>query len=65
MAVEMIKKSSSQEIYGRVKFAIKGLVLVVFLGWIFIWIMAPTNTYKQMWMPELGAKTTSTYFGAQ
>nr|KYP64236.1 hypothetical protein KK1_018828 [Cajanus cajan] len=38
--------------------------MVVFLGWIFIWIMAPTNTYKQQWKPWLQAKTSST-FGTQ
>ena len=65
MAVEMVKKSPSQEKYSRVQFAIRLMVLVVFLGWILIWIMAPTNTYKQIWLPHLRAKMNSTYFGAQ
>ncbi|XP_027352717.1 ferric reduction oxidase 2-like [Abrus precatorius] len=57
MDVEVMKKSPSQS-------AIRLLVLVVFLGWIFIWIMAPTNTYKRKWMPRLQAKTHS-IFGVQ
>ena len=66
MAEEMVERSPSQEEYGRVLFAIRLLVLLVLLGWIFIWIMVPTNTYKQKWQPQLRAKTsTSTYFGAQ
>ncbi|RDY08386.1 Ferric reduction oxidase 2, partial [Mucuna pruriens] len=50
--------------YGRVQSAIKLLVLVVFLGWIFIWMMAPTNTYNKKWKPRLQAKTSS-IFGKQ
>ncbi|KAK7340287.1 hypothetical protein VNO77_20989 [Canavalia gladiata] len=60
----MMKKSPSQEKYCRVQYAIKLLALIVFLGWIFIWIMAPTNTYRQNWWPRLQAKTSS-IFGAQ
>lgn len=65
MAIELEKGSSSQEKYGKVQLAIRMLVLVLFLGWIFIWIMTPTKTYKQTWKPQLLAKTSSTYFGVQ
>lgn len=61
MDVGVVQKSHSQEKHGRVQSAIILLVLVVFLGWIFIWIMAPTNTYKQKLMPWFQAKTSSIF----
>ncbi|KAG5092652.1 hypothetical protein JHK82_051430 [Glycine max] len=64
MDVEAVKRSPSQEKYGRVQSAIRLLVLVVFLGWIFVWVVTPTNTYQQKWQPRLQAKTNS-IFGAQ
>lgn len=61
-----VKTSPSQEKYGRVQFAIRLLVLVLFLGWIFIWIMSPTNTFRQAWLPRYKAKTNNTtYFGSK
>ncbi|KAE9610207.1 hypothetical protein Lal_00006854 [Lupinus albus] len=66
MVVEVVKKSlSSKEKYGMIQSAIWLFVLVVFLAWIFIWIMTPTNTWKQVWMPQLLENTASTYFGVQ
>ncbi|OIW17368.1 hypothetical protein TanjilG_22480 [Lupinus angustifolius] len=65
IATEMMKRSSTQETYGKVQSAIRILALFVFVGWIFIWIMIPTNTYTQNWFPHLQAKTTSIYFGEQ
>ncbi|XP_047179761.1 ferric reduction oxidase 2-like [Vigna umbellata] len=59
MNVEVEKKSISEEKYGRVQSVIRWLVLVVFLGWIFVWIMTPTNTYQQKWKHRLRAKTES------
>ncbi|XP_052728376.1 ferric reduction oxidase 2 isoform X2 [Vigna angularis] len=59
MNVEVEKKSISEEKYGRVQSVIRWLVLVVFLGWIFVWIMTPTNTYQQKWKHCLRAKTES------
>ncbi|KHN26943.1 ferric reduction oxidase 2-like [Glycine soja] len=61
-----VKTSPSQEKYGRVQFSIRLLVLVLFLGWIFIWIMSPTNTFRQAWLPRYKAKTNNTtYFGSK
>ncbi|KAJ7969896.1 Ferric reduction oxidase [Quillaja saponaria] len=40
-------------------------VLVVFLGWLMIWIMLPTKTYKQTWAPKLNSRLNSTYFREQ
>ncbi|KAK7274359.1 hypothetical protein RIF29_15444 [Crotalaria pallida] len=62
---EMVKRSPTQEKCGRVQSAIKMLVLVVLVGWIFIWIMMPTNKYRHVWLRQLLAKTNSTYFGTQ
>jgi len=64
MDVEVQKKLLSQEKYGRAQSAIRWLVLVVFVGWIFVWIMTPTNTYQQKWKHRLQAKTNSG-FGKQ
>ncbi|WJX86935.1 Ferric reduction oxidase 2 [Trifolium repens] len=65
MAQEKVKKSPSQIKYGMIQITIKLLALLLFLGLIFIFIMMPTTTYKQKWIPQFNAKTNSTYFGAQ
>ncbi|XVF50866.1 hypothetical protein PTKIN_Ptkin04bG0138100 [Pterospermum kingtungense] len=41
------------------------IFLVVFLGWLMIWIMLPTKLYKNTWTPKLDSKLTSTYFAGQ
>ncbi|CAJ1950187.1 unnamed protein product [Sphenostylis stenocarpa] len=66
MAQETVmKRSPSHEKFHRVQFAIRILVLVLFLGWIFIWIMAPTDIYRQRWLPRFRAKiNNTTYFGS-
>lgn len=62
----VVKRSSSQAKLHRVQFAIRLLVLVLFLGWIFIWVMSPTNTYRERWLPKYRAKTnTTTYLGSK
>ncbi|XP_077247410.1 ferric reduction oxidase 2-like isoform X1 [Tasmannia lanceolata] len=45
--------------------AIKVLLGVVSVGWLMIWIVMPTNTYKKIWLPKIRADTNSTYFGTQ
>ncbi|KAL4016167.1 hypothetical protein IC575_023798 [Cucumis melo] len=46
--------------------AIRVLVLILFLGWIFLWVMMPTNTYRKKWLPKIREKTyQSTYFGSE
>ncbi|KAL1360488.1 ferric reduction oxidase 2 isoform X1 [Arachis hypogaea] len=66
MDEEVLKKSPpSQEKYGRAQFAIRLMVLVLFLAWVFVWVVAPTDTYKQIWLPQLKAKINSSYFGKQ
>lgn len=46
-----------------VRTAILLLALVIFLGNIMMWIIMPTDTYYNIWVPHLMAATTSTFFG--
>ncbi|XP_017640624.1 ferric reduction oxidase 2 [Gossypium arboreum] len=48
-----------------VRATIRLLLTVIFLGICMMWIMAPTNTYKQKWKPSISKKVVSTYFGTQ
>ncbi|KAH1080957.1 hypothetical protein J1N35_020718 [Gossypium stocksii] len=48
-----------------VRATIRHLLTVIFLGICMMWIMAPTNTYKQKWKPSISKKVVSTYFGTQ
>ncbi|XP_060206344.1 ferric reduction oxidase 4-like isoform X3 [Lycium barbarum] len=41
------------------------LLVLVFIGWLFIWVMLPTETYKYSWTPLLLNKLNSTYFREQ
>ena len=42
------------------------ILITMFLGFAFLWIIMPTNTYKLKWQPLIKAKvSTSTYFGSQ
>lgn len=43
----------------------KLLLGIVFLGWMLLWVMMPTNTYRNKWSPEIRMATSSTYFGRQ
>ncbi|KAH6829994.1 hypothetical protein C2S53_000309 [Perilla frutescens var. hirtella] len=45
--------------------AILLLALVIFLGNIMMWIIMPTDTYYNIWVPHLMAATNSTFFGIQ
>lgn len=44
---------------------IMGLILIIFLGYLMIWIMMPTNVYREHWAIKIHAQTNSTYFGRQ
>ncbi|KAK6135254.1 hypothetical protein DH2020_030997 [Rehmannia glutinosa] len=39
--------------------------LLVFVGYMFIWTMLPTKTYKNIWTPKLNKQLNSTYFREQ
>ncbi|RWV94183.1 hypothetical protein GW17_00043302 [Ensete ventricosum] len=43
--------------------ATKLLLGEVFLGWLMIWGMLPTHTYRERWLPMLLSKMKTTYFG--
>lgn len=49
----------------KLQSAILFTVMMVFIGYIFIWFTMPTNTFFLHWLPEIHAKTDSTYFGLQ
>ncbi|XP_047321101.1 ferric reduction oxidase 2-like [Impatiens glandulifera] len=44
---------------------IKLLALVIFLGYLTIWIMMPTNTFYLHWMPNIHSKVDSTFIGEE
>ncbi|OVA13967.1 Protein of unknown function DUF819 [Macleaya cordata] len=54
---------SSQEGKKMVRAVIKMVLILIFLGSIMICIMMPTNTFRQIWLPNLRAQVNSTYFG--
>lgn len=43
--------------------SILGLVIIIFVGYIFMWIMLPTSTYRSHFYPKIDAHTKSTFFG--
>ncbi|KAI3793014.1 hypothetical protein L1987_35626 [Smallanthus sonchifolius] len=44
---------------------IRIVLLLVFVGWLFMWVMLPTNTYKGTWTLSLSKRLNSTYFREQ
>ncbi|KAK7391334.1 hypothetical protein VNO78_19748 [Psophocarpus tetragonolobus] len=41
------------------------IFLLVFLGWLMVWILLPTKVYKDTWTPKLTTKLNSKYFREQ
>lgn len=60
-----MEKSDSFKGMKKLKLAILLFVIMVFVGYILIWIMMPTNTFYLHWLPQIQVKTNSTYFGQQ
>ncbi|RWR80914.1 ferric reduction oxidase 2-like protein [Cinnamomum micranthum f. kanehirae] len=59
-----MKGFAASNVKRRYMFTAMELLLgVVFLGWLFMWVMMPTKTYKQTWTVKLRADTNSTYIG--
>ncbi|KAL0412045.1 UNVERIFIED_CONTAM: putative ferric reduction oxidase 1 [Sesamum latifolium] len=56
---------ASPVIITAVRTAILLLALLVFLGYIMMWIMMPTDTYYNHWLLHILADTNSTFFGIQ
>ncbi|XP_017231483.1 ferric reduction oxidase 2 isoform X1 [Daucus carota subsp. sativus] len=42
-----------------------GIVVIIFLGYSFMWIMMPTSAYREYFYPKIRAQTNSTFFGTQ
>lgn len=64
--MEVNKKSSfSDGTIRMIQGAILALALTVFLGNLMMWIIMPTFTYYQKWVPVLVATTNSTFFDIQ
>ncbi|WCJ22746.1 ferric reduction oxidase 2 [Euphorbia peplus] len=38
---------------------------IILLGYFLLWIMLPTKTYRQKWLPSMRKSVNSTYFGTQ
>ena len=56
--------SSGDEFKDVIKGLIKLLMLVIFLGYAFIWILMPTLIYRTKWLPVMRTEFGfSTYFG--
>lgn len=57
--------SAGEEFKDMMKGVTKFLMMVTFLGTIMLWIMMPTLTYRNKWLPYMRIKFgASTYFGA-
>ncbi|XP_068330740.1 ferric reduction oxidase 2-like [Pyrus communis] len=57
--------SPSGEGMRTVRSIMRLLLMVVFVGYMMIWIIMPTNTYYLKWFPHIHKKTDSTYFGQE
>ncbi|KAL5567940.1 hypothetical protein UlMin_024515 [Ulmus minor] len=45
--------------------AIISFIVMIFVGYFLIWLMMPTNVFYLHWLPDIHAKTDTTYFGQQ
>ncbi|CAI9103762.1 OLC1v1002306C1 [Oldenlandia corymbosa var. corymbosa] len=58
-------KSPTGDTKNAIQAMIMGLIVVVTVGYMFLWIMLPTNVYRLKWLPKIQAKANTTYFGTQ
>ncbi|KAL3349103.1 hypothetical protein AABB24_022303 [Solanum stoloniferum] len=66
--MEVMNKRPSSFSDGKIRMiqgAILALALTIFLGNLMMWIIMPTFTYYQKWVPVLVAATNSTFFDIQ
>ncbi|XP_049388064.1 ferric reduction oxidase 2-like [Solanum stenotomum] len=66
--MEVMNKRSSSFSDGKIRMiqgALLALALTLFLGNLMMWIIMPTFTYYQKWVPVLVAATNSTFFDIQ
>ena len=60
-----LSPSAGEQFNGMIKGVSKFFMMVVFLGTIMLWIMMPTLTYRNKWLPYMRLKFgASTYFGS-
>ncbi|KAG5558642.1 hypothetical protein RHGRI_008553 [Rhododendron griersonianum] len=59
------RRETPDEGIKAIRLGIRLLIMVIFLGYIMIWVMMPTNTFWQHWLPDIQDKVNSTYFGRQ
>ncbi|KAF2596239.1 hypothetical protein F2Q68_00012376 [Brassica cretica] len=50
---------------GDMRNLLKMLMMVVFVGWMFVWVMISTNLFKNKWTPKMTKYFNTTYFGPQ
>lgn len=50
---------------GDLRNLLKMLMMVVFVGWMFVWVMLSTNLFKNKWTPKMTKYFNTTYFGPQ
>ncbi|CAI9101896.1 OLC1v1000050C2 [Oldenlandia corymbosa var. corymbosa] len=65
---EKMSERASHQNAGLIKIArasMVGISVMVFLGYIMMWCIMPTDTYYNKWVPHIMADTNSTYFGLQ
>ncbi|XP_073270870.1 ferric reduction oxidase 2-like [Primulina huaijiensis] len=55
--------SSSHSGNNMARVVIFAVVLAIFAGYLLLWIMTPTNTFRKTWLTDLRTRTSSTYFG--
>ncbi|KAH0733236.1 hypothetical protein KY289_004424 [Solanum tuberosum] len=66
--MEVMNKRSSSISDGKIRMiqgAILALALTIFLGNLMMWVIMPTFTYYEKWVPVLVAATNSTFFDIQ
>ncbi|KAF8097132.1 hypothetical protein N665_0294s0034 [Sinapis alba] len=50
---------------GDMRNLLKMIMMVVFVGWMFVWVMLSTNLFKNKWTPKMTKYFNTTYFGPQ
>lgn len=66
METEVVRKTKASN--GAISIlgsAIRLLITIVFLGFVLIWIMMPTDTYRKKWMVDIREKSNFPYLGTQ
>ncbi|XP_030491304.2 ferric reduction oxidase 2 [Cannabis sativa] len=66
VVIKTPNNSHQQHMIRTIRAAMRLLMIILILGFFFLWIIMPTNTYKLKWQPRIKSKVnTSKYFGTQ